>query len=199
MTPKEHAILLLAQGIPTSQVAAACGVDDSYISQLKADPEVQDRIRESQAAASVADITFDETLEQAESLALEKIKRNLPLANMGQALAAFKILNSARRRSDPATRADPTIAVTVNLTLPQIAVPKYVTNSANEIVEVDGRVMLSATAKNLEAILASKGKALQAPNPQLTRAAEMLDRLSVPAALVPVSRRAPRLISPDVL
>jgi len=29
MTPKEYAISLLAQGIQTSQVAAACGVDDS--------------------------------------------------------------------------------------------------------------------------------------------------------------------------
>ena len=70
MTPKDYAISLLAQGIPTSQVAAACGVDDSYISQLKADPEVQQKIAEARAGHAVTDAKFDDTLERAEALAL---------------------------------------------------------------------------------------------------------------------------------
>lgn len=200
MTPKEHAIQLLAQGIPTSQVAAAVGVSDSYISQLKADEEVQRAISEKQAAHSIADSNFDDTLERAESLALEKIEKNLPFANMGQALAAFRILNSARRRKDEVLQKDTAISVTVNLTLPANNIPRYITNSANEIIEVEGKTMLSASAKTLDQILAARAGETQLALPQTTvveKAAQML------GSLAPLPRRnaakSPLPLSPDIL
>ena len=200
MTPKEHAIQLLAQGIPTSQVAAAVGVSDSYISQLKADEEVQRQIAERQAAHSIADSNFDDTLERAESLALEKIEKNLPFANMGQALSAFRILNSARRRKDDLVQKDTAISVTVNLTLPANNIPRYITNSANEIIEVEGKTMISASAKTLDQILAARAGETQLALPQTTvveKAAQML------GSLAPLPRRpatkSPIPLSPDVL
>lgn len=203
MSPKEHAITLLSQGVPTSQVAAACGVSDSYISQLKADPEVQDQILAKQAAHSAADIHFDETLESAEALALDKIQKNLPFANMSQALAAFRILNTARRRKDEIVQADHSVNVTVNLTLPSSALPKYIANSNNEIVEVEGKTMISATAKTLDQILSARS----AKDPSLPattaieKAADMLDRLAMPRNLIPQAkpRRSPLPLSPDIL
>lgn len=200
MTPKEHAIQLLAQGIPTSQVAAAVGVSDSYISQLKADEEVQRQIAERQAAHSIADSNFDDTLERAESLALEKIEKNLPFANMGQALSAFRILNSARRRKDDLVQKDTAISVTVNLTLPANNIPRYITNSANEIIEVEGKTMISASAKTLDQILAARAGETQPALPQTTaveKAAQML------GSLAPLPRRqavkSPLPLSPDIL
>lgn len=200
MTPKEHAIQLLAQGIPTSQVAAAVGVSDSYISQLKADEEVQRAISEKQAAHSIADSNFDDTLERAESLALEKIEKNLPFANMGQALAAFRILNGARRRKDELVQKDTAISVTVNLTLPANNIPRYITNQANEIIEVEGKTMLSASAKTLDQILAARAGETQLALPQTTvveKAAQML------GSLAPLPRRnaakSPLPLSPDIL
>lgn len=200
MTPKEHAINLLAQGIPTSQVAAAVGVSDSYISQLKADEEVQRQIAEKQAAHSIADSNFDDTLERAESLALEKIEKNLPFANMGQALAAFRILNGARRRKDEVLQKDTALSVTVNLTLPANNIPRYITNQANEIIEVEGKTMLSASAKTLDQILAARAGETQLALPQTTvveKAAQML------GSLAPMPRRAaaksPLPLSPDIL
>jgi len=202
MNTKEHAIRLLAQGIPTSQVAAACGVSDSYVSQLKADPDAQSQIAEQQAAASIADMEFDSDLEDAEALALDKIKKNLPFANMGQAIAAFRILNTARRRSDPVMQSDAQVSVTVNLTLPQSAIPKYVTNNQNEIIEVEGQTMLSATAKTLDQILADRN-AKDPRLPQITaaeKAAAMLDKLATPKALIPrATPRAPLPLSADML
>ena len=200
MTPKEHAIQLLAQGIPTSQVAAAVGVSDSYISQLKADEEVQRAISEKQAAHSIADSNFDDTLERAESLALEKIEKNLPFANMGQALAAFRILNGARRRKDEVLQKDTAISVTVNLTLPANNIPRYITNQANEIIEVEGKTMLSASAKTLDQILAARAGETQLVLPQTTaveKAAQML------GTLAPLPRRnaakSPLPLSPEIL
>jgi hypothetical protein len=203
MTPKDHAITLLAQGIPTSQVAAACGVSDSYISQLKADPEIQEQILAKQAAHSAADVKFDEMLEDAEAMALDKIKKNLPFASMGQALAAFRILNGARRRQDEVQQAETSVSLTVNLSLPATALPRYITNTSNEIVEVEGKTMISATAKTLDQILAARagGDVSLPQTTSLEKAAELLDRLAVPRALLPVAkaRRSPVPLSPDVL
>lgn len=203
MSPKEHAIVLLAQGIPTSQVAAACGVSDSYISQLKADPEVQEQILAKQAAHTAADARFDEMLEDAEAMALEKIQKNLPFATMGQALAAFRILNTARRRKDELAVNDHSVNLTVNLTLPANSLPRYVANSSNEIVEVEGKTMISATAKTLDQILAARagGDPSLPQTTAIEKAANMLDRLSTPKALIPQAkaRRSPLPLSADVL
>ena len=188
MTPKDHAILLLSQGIPTSQVAAACGVSDSYISQLKADPEVQAQISERQAAHSVADAKFDDTLERAEMMALEKIEKNMQFATLGQALAAFRVLNGARRRKDELLQSDTSIAVTVNLTLPANNVTKYVTNSRNEIIEVEGQTMISATSKTLDTILAKRAGEDANKLPQTTAVEKAANLLG---SLVPLPRKAP--------
>jgi hypothetical protein len=200
MTPKEYAIELLAKGIPTSQVAAAVGVDDSYISQLKADPEIQAQIASKQAATSIADSKFDETLERAEALALEKIEKNMQFATLGQALAAFRVLNGARRRNDALVTADNITSVTVNLTLPASSIPQYVTNNKAEIVEVEGKTMISATPKTLDSILAARAADKGLALPQTTsieKAANLLESIKTPARQAP--RRLPSVLSPDIL
>jgi hypothetical protein len=198
MTPKDYAVSLIAQGIPTSQVAAACGVDDSYISQLKADPEVQQRVAEARAGHVVADSQFDNTLERAEALALEKIEKNLPFANMGQALAAFRILNGARRRKDQFAQTEHNVSVTVALTLPQAAIPRYITNTKNEIIEVEGQTMLSATPKTLDDILSARATGSMLPKiTELEKAANRLDTLSAP--VMRTAKRLPPELSADML
>lgn len=198
MTPKDYAISLISQGIPTSQVAAACGVDDSYISQLKADPEVQQRVAEARAEHVVADSQFDNTLERAEALALEKIEKNLPFANMGQALAAFRILNGARRRKDQFAQTEHNVSVTVALTLPQAAIPRYITNTKNEIIEVEGQTMLSATPKTLDDILSARATGALLPKiTELEKAANRLDTLSAP--VMRTAKRLPPELSVDML
>lgn len=196
---KDHAITLLAQGISTSQVAAAIGCDDSYISQLKADPEVQQKIAEMSATQTLQDVTFDSTLERAEMLALEKIEKNLPFATLGQAMAAFRTLNGARRRKDGVITADSGTTINVNLTLPANAMPRYVTNAQSEIVEVDGKTMISATPKTIDDILAARtGGAAKLPGiTALEKAASRLGSL----APLPTqrARRSPLELSPDIL
>jgi len=197
---KEHIIALLSQGISTSQAAAACGVTDSYVSQLKADPELASVLAGSAVETATRDIAFDNTLERAELMALEKIEKNLPFANMGQAMAAFRVLNSARKRKDAfATPVDQSTSITVNLTLPAAAAARYVVNSANEIVEVEGKTMITATAKSLDSMLASRaGAALVQPTATtLNRAANILANIK-PQATKSV-RRLPLALSADIL
>jgi hypothetical protein len=199
---KDQAISLLMAGVSTSQVASTCGVSDSYISQLKADPAVAEQLLSAGVALTVKDIEFDSRLESAEDLALQRIEKSLGYANMGQALMAFKVLNSARKRKDgaaPTGGGAGNVSVTVNLTLPAAASARYITNSSNEIVEVEGRTMLSATPKSLDAILAARATAT-ATLPGVTileKAAYRLDGLRPPQARAP--RLAPVSLSADIL
>lgn len=204
---KEQIISMLAQGIPTSQIAAALGVDDSYISQLKADPEVQQQVAEQAAAATVKDLAFDELLESAEEKALERIEKNIHFANMGQALAAFRVLNGAKKRREASlTALSGTTAVTVNLTLPAINVVNYTTNRNNEIVEVEGKTMISASVRSLDSILAQRAGERQAALPRVTdieQAAARLDQLAPPRSDRAASGRQraqlPAVLSADML
>jgi hypothetical protein len=188
MIDKTLVIKYLAQGIPTSQIAMAAGCDESYISQLKADPEIQAQMAQHAAEVTIKDMNFDETLESAEELALSRIQKSLGFANMGQALSAFRILNTARRRKDgPAVSG--AVTVNVNLTLPASALPRYVTNANNEIVEVEGKTLVSATPRGLDSLLAQRAGA--AP----TAAVTALDKAAVRlGALAPLPKRAPRTL-----
>lgn len=79
----------------------------------------------------------------------------------------------------------------VTLILPAQHVHRYVTNTQNEIIEVEGRTMISATPKSLDALLAEKaGKQLKhdAAQAPLERAARLLGGLT---PLRP-TRREPR-------
>jgi len=201
MTPKEQAIELLCKGVTTTQVADAIGVDPSYVSQLKADPEVAEKIAAATAGLTIADIEFDSRLERAEELALEQIERKIQYANFGQSLAAFRILNSAtRRKAQTANNAGAAGNVTVNIVLPTGAIPKYTINAKSEIVEVEGQTMLSMQAKSLDQILAARAAGNTKGIPQVTdleKAATTLENLTVP-----VRRPAPKLpkgLSVDIL
>ena len=198
---KEQALALIASGIDTAAVASACGVSESYISQLRQATDKQQD--EEPAGLSVADQEFDSRLERAESLALERIEKSIGFANMGQALNAFRVLNSARKRKEAvglgAAAGTGNVSVTVNLTMPSNGLARYVTNSANEIVEVEGKTMISATAKSLDAILASRA-AGNTSVPQIThleKAANKLDGLRPPPFRQ--ARRLPAELSVDVL
>jgi transcriptional regulator with XRE-family HTH domain len=202
---KEHIIALLSQGISATQVAAAAGVSESYISQLRADPELAQLISTHAAGKIEADVVFDTTLERAELMALEKIEKNLPFANMGQAMAAFRILNGARKRADAfAAPVDSSTNITVNLTLPAAAAARYVVNTSNEIVEVEGQTMVTATAKSLDILLAKRASGTM-QQPKLTtlqRAAGILDQVLPINNRQPVGRnvrRLPTALSADVL
>ena len=189
MDTRDQAIALLATGISTSQVAAACGVTDSYISQLKADPSAQAKILELQASQTIEDKRFDTALERAESLALDKIEKSLPFANIRQAIEAFRVLNTAKKRNDSVLPPPSLQGITVNLTLPATNVINYVVNNKNEIVEVAGAPMITANARALDELIAQKtadtslktlGKTSQSEN---ERGAALLYRLRPPKPL----------------
>lgn len=204
---KDQAIKMLADGIPNVQIASALGVDESYISQLKTDPEIQERIQALAGERTAEDMSFDDAVREAEKVALDRIARNLPHANMGQALNAFKALNAAKLRRDGAApgTSGPTVQ-NVTLVMPMQTVVNYVTNTRNEIVEVEGKTMISASVKSLDDILAARAGTKDAKLlPGITDlevAAQRLDSMAPPrpvAERARPARKLPSTLSADVL
>lgn len=202
MIDKQQAANFIAAGVGTSEIANALGCDESYVSQLRHDPEVIALVASSKSQLTAIDVQFDSTLRTAEQKALERIDKMLPFADLSKSLAAFRILNSARRRADgPAENTG--VSVTVNLTLPAALAPRYVTNERAEIIEVEGRTMLSASPKSLETLLAARANkaASELPPgaiPAIEKAARTLGGLVVvPQRKEP--RRSPFPISVDQL
>lgn len=193
---QDKVIKYLSQGISTKNIADALGCDESYISQLKADDRIQAKVAELRADYAVKDATFDETLNRAEEKALQRIESTLPFANAGQALAAFRVLNSARRRKDGPVSTE--VHVTnVILQLPAGAAPRYILNDRSEIVEVEGKTMVAANPHQLPALLEMKtGKTVAPAVTDLDKAAARLQSLS-PVGRAP--RRLPTVISPDMI
>lgn len=200
MVDKEKVAGYLAQGIGVTEIALAVGCDPSYVTQLRTDPEVVALITQQRAAMTAEDIAFDETLERSEQRALEMVEAKLPFANFGQALAAFKTLNGARKRRDgPADNSSN--VTTVVLVLPERHLPKYITNQSNEIIEVEGRTMVTATPKSLEKILEEKEGTpalAQAQKTALSKATKLIGGLG-PNPNRREGRKLPMLLSPDLL
>jgi predicted transcriptional regulator len=176
----EQIITNVAKGLSQVQVAKMLGVDESYVSQVVNSEDGQAAIAELASQISEVNEKFDTVLEETEMLALDRIKNRTGMANLQQSLAIFKTLNAAKRRRDtsPATRQ--TVGEVQVLVLPQIAVTNYVMNSNSEIIEVEGRTMISADAKKLPQMMLERlGRKIEERNVQLSdekvsRAQELL-------------------------
>lgn len=183
MAVRESALELLAQGIPASQVAGTLGVSESYVSQLLGDEDFGSQLQATRTEAAQADLDYDKKIDTAESLYLQRIEDKAGFANLQQSLQAFRILNSAKRRKDSRVQAPGiNIGQIINITLPVASIPDYKINNQSEIVEVEGKTMLSATPKRLEEIMAARNgerpAVLQLPGvTKVERAASVLQKL----------------------
>lgn len=193
MSVRDLALEMLAQGLQGSVVAATIGVTESYISQLMGDEDFAAAVQAKRVEQSQEDQKYDDKLARVEEVYLDRIEQKAGMANLQQSMQAFKILNAAKRKKDrslqPATQ---NIGAIVNIQLPVVLAPKYIMNQQSEIVEVEGKTMVAATPKNLEAILAAKKPAVAA------QLAEKLEATQTERALVtldnvrPVAKRQAR-------
>lgn len=194
MSAKDSALALLAQGIPASQVASTLGVSESYVSQLMGQEDFSAELSATRTEAAQADLDYDKKQDRVEETYLDRIEQKAGFANLQQSLQAFKILNSAKRRKDSRIQAPGiNIGQIINITLPISSIPEYKMNQSSEIVEVEGRTMLSATPKKLEEIIAARnGNAkivTQLPGiTKVERAAGVLQKLENKIERKPIRR-----------
>lgn len=201
MSAKPEILSMLADGLSPVQVATTLGVSESYISQLMGDEDFAAELESKRTEVAAADIAYDNQIDRVEGTFLDRIESKAPLANLQQSLQAFAVLNKAKRRKDTAiSRGTPQAGTVVNLQLNINLIPQYLMNGKNEIVEVEGKSMVSATPKKLDEILRLRNgeegntrKSLQLPGvTKLERAAGILETISNH----PV-RKLPKLLTVD--
>jgi len=168
---------MLVAGLPQTAVAARLGITDSAVSQMMSDPDFASEVEQARLETTEADHKFDSKLEETESQALDNIAAKIRFGNLQQSLQAFKVLNGARRRKDGVNNAQTTIGNAVQINMPTVLMPVYVLNGKSEIVEVDGKTMISASPKRMEEISRQRSPERQLPlaQAQLERAKDVLE------------------------
>lgn len=170
----------LSQGVPQEAVARALGIDPSYVSQLMAEEEFATEVQEARMVAAARDSGVDHKIRQGEEAALDRVLAKLPMAGMKDALLVFKVLNAAKLRKDSMIpQAVQSTGTVVEIYLPGAMVPQYVQNKKSEIIEVNGKTMVSAGVKQLERMHLQK----VGPTTSDERALEMMQLIGGPADL----------------
>lgn len=150
---------LLGTGLSNEIVATAIGCDPSYISQLMADEHFAGEVVALRTKALTEYNRRDGDINELEDITLEKLKEVLPtLYKPADVLRAFNVINNAKRRGVPATQNITVNNQVVNLVLPPILVRQFVTDSRNEVVEVDGQTLVTMPSSSLLKHLAERGK-----------------------------------------
>jgi transcriptional regulator with XRE-family HTH domain len=175
---ESRALSLLGQGLIPEQVAGACGLSPSRISQLLSDE---------QFAAAVAEQRFqnlskhndrDNAYDSLEDTLLERMKDCLPLMmRPGEILKAIQVINGAKRRGQLASQTEQHLQV-INLVLPTAILQQFQLNAANQVVSVQDST--SSESRPLVTIqsgtLLNKAKAKENTNvlPSLSRPSRTL-------------------------
>lgn len=133
---ESRALSLLGQGLIPEQVAGACGLSPSRISQLLSDEEF---------AAAVAEARFqnlskhndrDNAYDSLEDELLEKMRDCIPLmVRPGEILKAIQVINAAKRRGQLAASTEQHHQV-INLILPTQILNQFQLNAANQVVSL---------------------------------------------------------------
>lgn len=170
---------LLGAGVPPTQVAMACGVTDSYVSQLLSQEEVSAEVTELRAKRAHQYIEHDDRLDTDEEVARRLVRRNLDNALLKpmEALAHFKVLNGARRQAQSAVAQTP-VATVVNLQLPAITHVQFRMTTEKQVIEVDGRSLATMPASTVNRLLREK-KAGDSLQQSLEMATEVAPKMKI--------------------
>lgn len=162
---------LLGNGCLPVEAAKACGVDESYISQLKAEPDfvlqVNELVSQTFAHQSVIDTNY---LEIEKNLSKKLLDLSQYMMNPDQVLRTLKFANEAKRKIpsafNPESAGSMDALKPVMLVLPGAVINNFVLNPNNEIVAVDGKELTTLPSANLKPLV-EKYKREQAAKPAL--------------------------------
>lgn len=157
MDTRERIIEMLGNGIAATHVAAALGIDDSYVSQILAEDGVEEQVRSLRAARFGELAAMDERLDTVEEVALRKVEALLPFTTKAsEAARIYSLLNAARRKTGAAASNVPAGATILQLNLPPRTQLNFTMAANKEVVEVEGRSMATLPAKSMAKLLETR-------------------------------------------
>lgn len=173
---------LLGNGLTITVVANAVGCDASYISQLLSDDVFAAEVSEKRTKALTADTIRDTTIDGIEDRLLSKLSEVVDdgaFVRPRDLLSAVAIVNKLNRRGKPIHQGiNPgTINNIVNISLPPQVQRRFATNTVNEVIEVEGRTLVTMTAHQLLKNLAQSSLGAPSQEKQSDRYLKALSHL----------------------
>ena len=138
----------LNKGFSNNQIASHLGVTPSAVTQLVQEYGIE-RLPEAKA------VGIDEKLDSVEELLVNKLHSRLQNPNSQlnemQIGNLLRTVNSCKRRSEGAQAASLTqVNNVVNIHLPAYVVKNIIVNAQNELLEIDGKPLISLPANEVE-------------------------------------------------
>lgn len=158
---KERVKMLLGHISDYTRVAHLAGCDVSYISQLMADPEVAEAVAIARFEQEELTSGMDRKADKMENALLDKLEKAIPLIfKPSEILRTYEVLNRANRRAVPvnAGREGGGGAV-VQIMLPAKAAIRFKMDGAGEVIEVEGKPLVTMQSSVLMRKLSERGSA----------------------------------------
>ena len=169
----ERALSLLSSGVSPVQVAAACGVTESAISQLVSNPEFSAALTLAKYENLQRHNARDNKYDILEDKLIDSLERNLPLMMRPlEILKALQVINGAKRRGQSAPDQVVQQQNIVSIQMPTLIVNKFTTNISNQVINASGQELLTIQSGAL--LKQVKG----AENDELSKRAQSSNSLS---------------------
>lgn len=146
---KDRILALLGNGVNPSATAAAVGCDPSYITALLKDDAFASEVAARRSTSLMAATERDNKWDSLEDKLLAKLEDLLPfMMRPMEVVKALAAVNSAKRRGVGANESQQVTNIVV-LQLPSVIKQRFQLNDRQEVVEVDGRTLLTIDGAQL--------------------------------------------------
>lgn len=169
------ALSLLGQGISPVMVASTLGVSESLISQYISDPKFSEEVTKIKLETLQVQTAIDNKYMRAEEMLVDKLIKTIPLISKPMdILRGIQTINATKRRGLGDTPVPTNHTQIVNIQLPASMAARFVTNTANQIVEIhDDQGARSLVTSTPEAVSRFANEAIEQIEP-----AELLGEIS---------------------
>lgn len=149
---------LLGAGCTQREASQACGVDESYTSQLLKEKDFETQVNEIIEKSFAAQSRIDQNYTEVEKRLSERlIGQTEFMYNPDQILRTLKFANEAKRRVAPSIAqnrdsngsGNTTFLAPVTLIFPQAVTHEFILNPNNEVVGVGGEELTTLPSQNI--------------------------------------------------
>lgn len=159
-----RALELLGSGLSAEVVASALGVEPSRISQMLGREEFAQLVTEKRYQTLSKHNERDAKYDTLEDQLVDKLRGSVPLmVRPMEILKSIQVINAAKRRGQSAPSHITNQQTVVQITLPQVAVEKFITNNQNQVIKAGQQELLTIQSGSLLKEAQSKLAAARAP------------------------------------
>lgn len=149
-TTRDRALALLGNGIPAEQVAAACGVTPSAISQLLSEEGFASEVATARYQNLSKHNERDSKYDSIEDKLVDKLEDLLPLMMRPmEVLKSIQVINAAKRRGSSTPDSIVNQQTVVQIVMPNVVVNKFVANAQNQVIRAGDQDLLTIQSGTL--------------------------------------------------